>query len=456
MTSARSILTLLPLLIVLFLAGCSAVDRQQAGVCVAVATAIGPEGRPISIRSVAPLEGIPHALRVEFSAAGDPSPHFADCVFAGGVLDAGRGAVIAVRGDRGVLDEMEMMNLRRWFLDQPGAISAAIDETDFRAEQYALLPIAPPKWLGFALQQATNTLNVAAFYVPLALAFALIYGLIGRINLAFGEIAMIGAYGAVFGIETAVLSGLAGLVPAILLAFATAVSLAALTGWLVGRLVVTPLAEAPPRPFIVATVGLALVLSEGVRLAQGAREVWLQPMLETPIAVTGGEFPVVVTLMRVLIVAGALVVLPLVLLLMRNSGFGRAWRAVADDRLMARLCGVDPLAVTAATFVLASSLAAASGAVLALSYGGTSYALGFMIGLKALFASLVGGAGSLLGAVLGGVLIAVMETGWTAYFGSSNRDIVVLAVITILFVLRPNGLLGRGRAVEEGRTTRLS
>jgi len=94
--------------------------------------------------------------------------------------------------------------------------------------------------------------------------------------------------------------------------------------------------------------------------------------------------------------------------------------------------------------------------VLALSYGGTSYSLGFMIGLKALFASLVGGAGSLLGAVLGGLLIAVMETGWTAYFGSTNRDIVVLAVITILFVLRPNGLLGRGRAVEEGRTTRLS
>lgn len=456
MMSARAILTLLLLLTVLVLAGCSAVDRQQAGVCVAVATAIGPENRTITVQSVAPLDGIPHALRVEFSAAGDPTPHFADCVFAGGVLDAGRGEVIAVRGDRGVLHDREMANLRRWFLDQPGAIAAAIDETNFRAERFSLLPVAPPKGLGFALQQATNTLNVAAFYVPLALAFALIYGLIGRINLAFGEIAMIGAYGAVFGIETAILSGLAGLVPAILLAFATAVALAALTGWLVGRVVVTPLAEAPPRPFIVATVGLALVLSEGVRLAQGAREVWLQPMLETPIEITGGEFPVVVTLMRVMIIAGALLVLPLVLLLMRQSGFGRAWRAVADDRLMARLCGVDPLAVTAATFVLASSLAAAGGAVLALSYGGTSYSLGFMIGLKALFASLVGGAGSLLGAVLGGLLIAVMETGWTAYFGSTNRDIVVLAVITILFVLRPNGLLGRGRAVEEGRTTRLS
>jgi branched-chain amino acid transport system permease protein len=220
--------------------------------------------------------------------------------------------------------------------------------------------------------------------------------------------------------------------------------------------VVTPLADAPPRPFIVATVGLALVLSEGVRIAQGAREIWLQPMMETPIVLTGGEFPVVVTQMRLTIVAAALIILPLILWFMRRSSFGRAWRAVADDRLMARLSGIDPLAVTAATFVLASALAAGGGTVIALSYGGTSYSIGFLIGLKALFASLIGGAGSLLGAVLGGFLIALLETGWSAYFGSSDRDIVVLVVITLLFILRPNGLLGRGQALEEGRIPRLS
>ena len=454
MRLVRAGLALAALIAGLLLAGCSDFDRQQAMVCVAVSTAVGPEGQKVSIRAVEPLPGIAHALRVVFSAGDSPAPYFADCVFAGGPMQAGRDELIAVRGPGGVLNERQMMWLQRWFLDQPGAIFAAVAETDWRAPSFALLDVAPPKAVGYALQQLTNTLNVAAFYVPLALAYALIYGLIGRINLAFGEIAMIGAYGAVFGIVTAILARLPGLGPALLLAFASAISLAALCGWLIGRVVVTPLAEAPPRPFIVATVGLAIFLSEAVRLAQGTREIWLEPMLETPVVLTGGEFPVVVTQMRLLILAIALVAIPLTLRMMRRSSFGRAWRAVSDDRLMARLCGIDPMAVTASTFVFASALAAGGGTVLALSYGGTSYSVGFMIGLKALFASLVGGAGSLGGAVLGGFLVALIETGWSAYFGNAERDIVVLATITVLFVLRPNGLLGRGGVIEQGRAPR--
>lgn len=441
-------------LVGLLLAGCNGVDRQQAMICVAVATAVGPAGEKVAVRSVEPLHGIDHALRVTFDAGNDPTPYFADCVFAGGPLERGRGEVVAVRGPGGVLDDWQLQSLRRWFLDQPGAVAAAVAETDWRAPSFAVLDLRPTKSVGFALQQLTNTLNVAAFYVPLALAYALIYGLIGRINLAFGEIAMIGAYGAVFGIVTAILAHLPGLAAALLLAFLAAISLAALSGWLVARTVVMPLAEAPSRPFIVATVGLALFLSEGVRLAQGAREIWLQPMLEAPVVLTGGEFPVVVTQMRLLIIVLTLVTLPLILAGMRRSRFGRAWRAVADDAKMARLCGIDPLAVTAWTFILASALAAGGGTVIALSYGGTSYSVGFMVGLKALFASLVGGAGSLYGAVLGGLLIALLETGWSAYFGSSDRDIVVLLTITVLFVLRPDGLLGRKAAVEEGRAPR--
>jgi len=456
MTAGRALAAACLAAICLFLTGCSPVDRQQAMVCVAVATAIAPEGERVHVRSVQPLPGIKNAVRVAFMAGSEPSAHFADCVFGGGPYAPGRGEVVAVRGRNGVLSTVQLGFLHRWFLQRPGAISAAVAETDWQAPDTAILDVAPPKPLGYALQQATNTLNVAAFYVPLALAYALIYGLIRRVNMAFGEIAMIGAFGAVFGIVTAVFARLPGLAPALLLAIASAISLAALCGWLVGRMVVAPLAEAPPRNFIVATIGLGLVLSEGVRLAQGAREIWLQPMLETPIILTGGEFPVVVTQMRLLIVASALVLVPLILWTMRRSGFGRAWRAVADDPLMARLCGIDPLAVTGLTFVLASALAAGGGTVLALSYGGTSYSVGFLIGLKALLASLLGGAGSLAGAVLGGLFIAVLETGWSAYFGSADRDIVVLVAITLLFVIRPNGLLGRGRALEEGRILRLS
>lgn len=455
-TARPPILLALLALAALLLSGCASTDRQQAMICVAVATAIGPENKAISIQSVEPLTGIDHAVRVMFRAAGDPRQFFADCAFAGGTLSGGRRDVVAVRGFDGRLSDIRLETLKRWFLDRPGAVDAAIAETDWTPPGVALLDVRPSASVGYALQQLTNLLNVAAFYMPLALAYALIYGLIGRINMAFGEIAMIGAFGAVFGIVTAIGAHAIRIDTILLFSVMVGISLASLCGWLVARTVVLPLANAPSRPFIVATVGLALVLSEGVRLAQGSREIWLPPILETPVTLTGGPFPVMVTQMRLLIFAISAVLLPCLLVFMRRSSFGRAWRAVADDALMARLSGIDPIAVTGVTFMLAAGLAGGAGTILALSYGGTSYSAGMLLGLKALLASLVGGAGSLGGALAGAFLLATIETGWAAYFGSGERDIVVLSVVTILFVLRPNGLIGRKRALEEGRIIRLS
>lgn len=111
------------LLVCLLLAGCSPYERSQATVCIAVATAIAPDGEAVSVRSIEPLVGVDHALRVTFSAGTGLNPLFADCVFAGGPLEAGHDEIRAVRGARGVLSERELDLMRRWFLDQPGAVS---------------------------------------------------------------------------------------------------------------------------------------------------------------------------------------------------------------------------------------------------------------------------------------------------------------------------------------------
>lgn len=455
--AARSAaITALLLCAAVLLSACTDVDRQQARICVAVATAVAPEGQKVSIQSVIPLTGVSHAVRVNYTVPSMPLPLYVDCAFGGGTLEMGRRDVIGVRGYNGALSERQLLTLHRWFLSQDDAIDRALAETNWQPPSIEIFSWAPPKVVGFALQQITNILNLAALYSPLALAYALIYGLIRRINMAFGQIALIGGYGAVFGIVAAAGIPSFGILATIALAIGGAIALAALWGWLVGRTVVLPLAGRPDRAFIIATIGLGIALSEMLRLTQGAREIWVQPMLETPFILTGGAFPVIVTEMRLVIIAAALLVLPAVLLIMRYSPFGRAWRAVADDRVMARLAGVNPSAVTAGTLVLASALAAGGGAVMVLSYGTISFATGLLVGLKALLASLVGGAGSLLGAVLGGLLIAALETFWAAYFDSSSRDIVVLSVLTLLFLLRPNGLLGRGDALEEGRVIRLS
>ncbi len=453
---ARSIVpAALVLLLSLLLSGCGDTDRQQALVCVAVATAIGPEGRPVTIESVAPLGGIENAVRVIFEAAGDPRMLFADCAFAGGALSSGRADLVAVRGYDGRLPGWQMALMKRWFLDQPGAVMAAVAETGWEPPHVVLVPLALPASAGYALQQLINALNLAAFYAPLALAYALIYGLIGRINMAFGELAMIGAFGAVFGLITAVGAHMTSLALVLGMALAVAVALTALCGWLVARTLVLPLLDRPPRSFIVATVGLGLVIAEGLRIAQGSREIWLQPMLQDQIVLTGGPFPVVVTAMRVLILTTAAFAVLGLFVLMRRSAFGRAWQAVGDDRLMAQLSGIDPGAVTALTFILAAAVTAVAGAIVTLSYGGTASSGGFLLGLKALLACLIGG-GTLGGALAGGLLLAALETGWSAYFGSGERDIFVLAAVTLLFLVRPEGLLGRRAALEEGRVMRLS
>mgnify|MGYP001029231067 CR=1 FL=1 len=438
------------------LSACSDVDRQQAKICVAVATAVAPENQKVSIQSVIPLVGVSHAVRVNYSVPGMALPLYVDCAFGGGMLEPGRGDVIGVRGYDGALSERELLTLYRWFLSRDDFIDRAVAETNWQPASIQLLSWAPPKAVGFALQQVTNILNLAALYSPLALAFALIYGLIRRINMAFGQITVIGGYGAIFGIVAAVGIPSFGPFATLALAVACAVSLAALWGWLVGRTVVLPLADRPDRAFMIATIGLGIALSEMLRLGQGAREIWVEPMLDTPVILTAGAFPVVVPEMRLVIILVALIVLPAVLAFMRLSRFGRAWLSVADDPVMARLAGINTGAVTAVTLILASALAAGGGLVLALSYGTISFSMGLMVGLKALLASLVGGAGSLLGAVLGGLLIATLETAWSAYFDSTSRDIVVLGVLTLLFLLRPNGLMGLGKALEEGRGTRLS
>jgi branched-chain amino acid transport system permease protein len=446
-----AILALL-LCVTALLSACSPVDRQQASVCVAVATAVAPANQPLSIQSVIPLEGVSHAVRVHYTVRSMLQPLYVDCAFASGSLGGGRADVIGVRGYSGALSERELVTLHRWFLSRNDAVSRAVAETDWSAPGRVLTTVRLPKDVGFALQQLLNILSLAALYAPLALAFSLVYGLIRRIHMAFGQIAVIGGYGAVIGLAVAASLPALGLTASILLVLGMAAALAALWGWLVGRTVVMPLASGPDRAFLIATIGLGIALSEMLRLTQGARELWIQPILDTPVILTEGAFPVVTTELRLLIILVAGLAIPAILTLMRHGSFGRAWRAVSQDRVMARLNGINTSLVTGQTLLLASALAGAGGAALALSYGTISYSMGMIVGLKALLATLVGGAGSLRGAALGGLLVATLEVLWAAYVDTDSRDIAVLGLLTLLFLLRPNGIFGLGGAIEKERS----
>ncbi len=271
----------------------------------------------------------------------------------------------------------------------------------------------------------------------------LLYGITRRINLAFGGIAMWGAYLMVGAMTWLLALTDLGVVPALLLGLAWAVAGTAVLGFAVQHVVIQPLRRAPSLAMMIATLGLAIGLEEAVRLAQGSRERWLQPLLADPIPLGGtADFPLQVTAMQVSIAAATALIAAALLWLMARHPFGRDWRACAQDQVMAALCGIRVARTIAVAFVLASMLAAVSGAIIAVYYGGVSHYMGLVIGLKALLAAVLGGLGSVRGALAGGLLLGILETFWAAYFPADYRDVAVFGMLVAVLIFRPQGLLG--------------
>ena len=376
-------------------------------------------------------------VRVDYRAAApgaNLSPHYAECRF----LSPGRPRksqdLQSLTTDRGKLSDWSLGLLIRFWLATPDARSA---DPSPLGDVSALASI--PRPLAYALQQAVNAAPLAAIYALLAAAYSLVYGLVGRINLAFGELAAAGGYAAGFGVLFA-----AGQAPLTMLALALvlAAATASAFGLASARLVFAPLHRASGQQALVATVGLALFLQEFLRLTQGSRLEWVGPILNEPFALARSEgFFVTATPIALLVAAFAIGAAGALLLLMRLSVFGRQWRAYADDPIAAEMFGIDPRAIFAKTFVLASALAGLSGFAMTIYFGALGFGASTTLGLKALIAAILGGIGSLPGAFIGGLAIGAFEAAWSTYFPIDYRDVAVFSLLAIVLILRPGGLL---------------
>jgi branched-subunit amino acid ABC-type transport system permease component len=246
-------------------------------------------------------------------------------------------------------------------------------------------------------------------------------------------------------VAAAVALGVGDAIVGLALAFVLAAAISA--GWslLIGRAVIEPLhaRHRLGQPILIATAAAALAIQEFMRVTQGSRERWTPPSFNQPIALArAGDFIVTVTPMQLVVACLGLVAAGGVLLLLGKTRFGRAWRAFADDPLTAALFGVDGKRLLASTFLLAGVLAGLAGWIVAAYYGNISFSVGAILGLKALVAAVIGGIGSVPGAFLGGICVALIEAMWSAYFDITVRDIVVFSLLIVVFVLRPGGLLG--------------
>ena len=448
----RLALTLAGLPALFALAGCSpALETDQARLCrMALPALMEPDAR-ITIQAQRP-DADGRGLSVVFLAGApdqEPEPHLAACRFREPGRPRQSRDLLSLALDGAPLSETQIFFLIRYWLSTPEGRNADPAPLGDVSRALRLSPGA-----AYGVQMALDGLPLSAIYALLAAAYSLVYGLIGRINFAFGQLAAAGGYAAAMAALA-----LIGLPPAPLLAAAFALAACVACGWSFAsaRAVFIPLRGAKGQQALVATVGLALFLQELLRVAQGDRTSWMSPLLNQPFAVArSGDFMAVATPMTFVATAVTLAVGLGLVLMFRWTRTGREWRAYADDALAAELVGISPVAVTARAFALSGALAGLAGATMTAAYGAVGYDLSAALTLKALAAAIIGGIGSVPGAFLGGLVIGACEVGWSALFPIDDRDIAIYALLIVFIGLRPRGLLGSPDSVRHNLFPRRS
>ena len=205
--------------------------------------------------------------------------------------------------------------------------------------------------------------------------------------------------------------------------------------------VFAPLIGHTSQAFMIGSIGVSIALQELMRIQSGNRDLWMMPLFDgAAFRIFDGTFPVQIGIMQIIAVATAVVAIGVVFLIMQFTAAGRYWKACSQSERLAKLSGVDTLAVLRWSCVGSAALASVSGWIIAVSYGGVTFSMGLMLGFKAMFASVIGGFGTISGAIIGGIFLAFVETLWTAAFPLAYRDVAVFGFIIMILMLKPEGL----------------
>jgi branched-chain amino acid transport system permease protein len=295
----------------------------------------------------------------------------------------------------------------------------------------------------YFLQQLINGITLGAIYGLVAIGYTMVYGIIGMINFAHGEIYMIGAFIALISLLIIGPAGGAGVILALIVVLLVTMALTAVYGWTLERIAYRPLRGAPRLAALISAIGMSIFLQNFVQLSQGARVKSLQPVVTGGFKLmTGEHFTVTLSYMQVLIVVVTLVLMGTFWAMIRRTPLGRAQRACEQDRTMAALLGVDVDRTISLAFVIGAALAAVAGIMVTLYYGVIDFFIGFLAGIKAFTAAVLGGIGSIPGAMLGGLLIGLIESFWSGYFSIEYKDVAAFSILVLVLVFRPTGLLG--------------
>ncbi len=296
----------------------------------------------------------------------------------------------------------------------------------------------------YALQQLVNGVTLGMIYGLIAVGYTMVYGIIGMINFAHGDIFMVGAFMGLISLLGLGMMGLTFVPLALFLALLAAMVVTSVYGFANERIAYRPLRGSFRLAPLISAIGMSIFLQNFVQVTQGARPKPIEPIIRGGVTLMEANgFTAVISWMQMLIIVTTLVVLAIFTFLVSRTPLGRAMRACEQDQRMASLLGIDVDRTIALTFVIGAALAAVAGFMYLLYYGVIDFFAGFVAGVKAFTAAVLGGIGSLPGAVLGGLLIGLIETFWSAYFSVQYKDVAAFSILILVLIFMPSGLLGR-------------
>lgn len=283
-------------------------------------------------------------------------------------------------------------------------------------------------------------LTRGAIYALIALGYTMVYGIIGLINFAHGEIYMIGAFTSYIVASVLSLYGYP-LFATVIIAGAAAVVWSGAYGYTVERLAYRPLRRAPRLSPLISAIGMSILLQNYVFLAQTSDFISFPKLIpDLPFMDRYADY---LGSSDVVILFTTLIVMGILTFIIRYTRIGKAMRATAQDSTMAMLVGINVNRVISATFVIGSGLAAIGGMLIAAHIGQINYYIGFLAGIKAFTAAVLGGIGSIPGAVLGSLVLGLTESFATGYVSSDYEDVFAFTLLVLILIFRPSGLLGK-------------
>lgn len=292
------------------------------------------------------------------------------------------------------------------------------------------------------LQQLINGLTVGGVYAIIAIGYTMVYGILELINFAHGEIYMLGAYLGIILLGFFTVTGLtaANLPLALILTVILTVMFCSAYGFTIERVAYKPLRNAPRLSPLISAIGVSIFLQNYVMLTQGATD----KVFPHRFGEAGIQFMNVnVTYLQAIIILVSGVLMLSLHIFIRKTRMGKAMRATAQDRTMASLVGINVDSIISLTFIIGAGLAAVAGTMIASYYSLVNYFIGYIVGIKAFTAAVLGGIGNMPGAMLGGIILGLVESLGAAYISSEYKDAYAFIILIVILLIKPSGILGK-------------